>query len=105
MTNKEIKTIEQFINKELKKYRTAIKRAYNRKDMKFRDKLESAARKGIDACLVCINTQDSVCDNYPLYRKTRASVREQFQAVDDELFGCFVDGKCVGYDYTKALEF
>ena len=98
-------SVIKFRRKHLKKYRTAVKRAYNCKDIKFCDKLKSAARKGIDTCFEYINTRDTVCDNYPLYCKTRDSVREQFQTVDDELFGCFVDGRCVGYDYTKELKF
>ena len=96
--NKKKKQVESFALKESIKYRKQAEKIKS-KGVNL-DKLEKLSREHVQKC---INYSESIgismTGNYQLYCHVKNETHKIMQGVDDDLFGCFIGGQCVGYSY------
>lgn len=64
------------------------------------DKLEKLSREHVQKCIDYSKSIGiGMTGNYQLYSYVGSEARKAMQEVDDNLFGCFIGGRCVGYSY------
>lgn len=96
--SKKKKQAESFIFKESMKYKKQAEKI-KAKGVNL-DKLEKLSKEHIQKCTDYSESIGvSMTGNYQLYCYVGNETRKAMQEVDDNLFGCFIGGQCVGYRY------
>lgn len=90
--------VESFIKKEAASYRKqAEKFKANGVDLDKMEKLFKGHVEKIERFMDSIGI--SMAEDYQLHSYLLSAADRAMQDVDDSLFGCFGDGKCLGYNF------